>query len=276
MVRRYALGAAAGTALVVSLTGCLGDSGSKTAATNMSAAQAITLASQKTATVSSFSGTLTGNGSALGQKYRLTGTYYDQLKPTEATRVDITEAGAAGMSVGGVQQVRIGDEMYLKVPALTRLTGGKPWVKFSISQLAAKGGVQVGRQQADPQTLVTMLTASKDVHKVGTTGIDGVSTTHYRGTYTMRQALAKLDSKQRQQAENALNQQGLDKVNFDVWVDGRQLPRKVTMTSPSGSKAQFKLTMTFGDFNKKVNVTAPPADQVADGSNLNFGGKLPG
>ena len=55
---------------------------------------------------------------------------------------------------------------------------------------------------------------------------------------------------------------------FDVWVDGDQLPRKIKLTTPPGSKLTMDTTMTYSNFNEPVSITAPPASEVTDGSKL--------
>jgi hypothetical protein len=69
-----------------------------------------------------------------------------------------------------------------------------------------------------------------------------------------------------------LGQAGIEKMAFDVWVDGRQLPRKMSMATPPGTKLDMKTTMTYTAFNVPLSITAPPKSQVADGSDLLGGG----
>jgi hypothetical protein len=90
--------------------------------------------------------------------------------------------------------------------------------------------------------------------------------------------MAKLDAKQRAQAQQAFGEAGMDKLSFDLWVDGQQLPRRVSIASPPGAKLDMKMTMNYTAFNVPVSVSAPPKSQVADGSGLLGGGgnNIPG
>jgi hypothetical protein len=281
MIRRYTAGAAAGAALAVSLTGCLGDGGTSKAGDGTSAGSgkgltavdALGKASEKSGTIKSFHATMIAKTSVSGQDTSMSGSIDYRLKPELGMKMNFTNMTVAGKSTQGFQEILLGDAIYVKVPALTKQTGGKPWLKFSLSGLSAKSGIDVKgllsqAQQADPSVSVKMLTASNDVNKVGSAQVGGVSTTHYHGTYSVQQALAKLDSTQRDQVQKSLAQSGLDKMAFDVWVDGDQMPRKIKLTTPAGSTLKMDTTMTYSHFNEQVSITAPPAGEVTDGSNL--------
>jgi hypothetical protein len=62
----------------------------------------------------------------------------------------------------------------------------------------------------------------------------------------------------------------------DVWIrKSDQLPSQVVLVA-TGDGTDFKVTMTFGDWGQRFDITAPPADQVLDGDELPFpGGELP-
>jgi hypothetical protein len=281
MVRRYAPGAAAGTVLAVALTGCLGDGGNNKASgdgtpgihARPAAAEALSQASEKSGTIKSFRATMSTITSAAGQETRMSGTMAYRLKPHAAMKMDFSHMTVAGKDTKGFQEILLGNAIYLKVPALTRQTGGKPWVRLSLSKLSAATGIDVKglmsqSQQIDPAVSVRMLTASKDAQKVGTETVGGVSTTHYQGTYSTKDALARLGAAQREQAQKVLGQQGLDKFVFDLWVDGQQLPRKLTSATAPGSKIRMDSTMVYSGFNAPVSITAPPASQVTDSAKL--------
>jgi hypothetical protein len=122
---------------------------------------------------------------------------------------------------------------------------GKPWASITLSQLSASSGDDVGSiSQGDLSQNAKMLTASKDVRLLGKETVGGVSTTHYQGTFDRRDGLAKLSGRQRAEAERSLGQTGLEKMDFDVWVDGQQLPRKVTLASLPGANPSVEMTMT--------------------------------
>ncbi len=284
-VSRYVAGAAAGLALTASLTACRADAGksdkasgsdSPSSGVHLTAAQtALEKASQQTGDLKSFRATLSTSTVLSGQETNLKGTMAFRLKPDPAMKFDVPSATIAGKSTAGFSEILIGDKIYIKVPALAGQTG-KPWVGFSLSDLSKSTGIDVqgmesqGRQ-VDPSLNGKMLTASKDVRSVGKETVDGVSTTHYKGTFMLNDALAKLDADQKAQAQKLFTQAGLDKLDFNAWIDGKQLPRKITMATPPGAKTQVNTTMNYTGFNVPVSISAPPQSEVADGAKLKSG-----
>lgn len=287
---RYVAGAAAGLALTVSLTGCRTDEGKSDASgsdkpangVHLTAAQeALGKASDRTADLKSFRATLSTSSVVNGQQTDLKGDLAFRLKPDPGMKLDVPAIKTPGKTTAGFQEVFAGNTIYLKIPALAK-QAGKPWVSFSTTELSKATGIDVkglesqGRQ-ADPALNAKMLTASKDVRKVGTETVGGVSTTHYQGTFALSDALSKLGSQQRAEAQKIFNQTGLDKLNFNLWIDGKQLPRKITLATPPGAKLKLDTAMNYVDFNKPVSIKAPAKSQVADGLKLKDGGSnLPG
>jgi hypothetical protein len=276
---RYVAGAAAGLALTVSLTGCKADDGNSKASgdgkggAQLTAAQSALLkASEKTGDLQSFRAKLTTSTVVSGNRTDVNGDLAFQLKPKAAMKMDVPAIKTGGKTTAGFNEVLVDNMIYLKIPALTK-QAGKPWVGFSLDQLGQATGIDVKAMedqgnQANPALNAKMLTASKDVHKAGKETVDGVSTTHYTGTIVLTDALNKLDSDQKAQAQKIFGQTGLDKLSFDSWIDGQQLPRKLKLATSKGSKVDFNTTMTYSDFNAPVSITAPPKSQVADGMKL--------
>ncbi|MCO6004525.1 LppX_LprAFG lipoprotein [Actinoallomurus purpureus] len=285
MVRRYAVGTAAGAALMVSLAGCGGAArGGGADAVNVSAAQAIGLAAQKTSTVKSYKVDITESGSGQAAS-KAHGVVQVRLRPDLAAVGTLDQAGFGGHSVeSGLRAILLGDNIYGKVPSqLTQFTGGKPWVKFSVSKAAQQAGVDLNAilKQADPAQQTKIFTSSKDVRKAGTQTIDGVKTTHYTGTITAKDAAAQLNGKAKQSFQDLYQKSGAKSVAFDLWVGADNLPRKLTAKS-AASDGAATATMIYSDYNKSFSVSAPPANQVADGNSLtqSWGGghspRLPG
>lgn len=280
MVRRYAAGTAAGTALVVSLTGCLGasDDGKQSGA-KVSAAQAITLASQKTSTVDSYKVSITAGGTGEA-KAKLRGTIQVRLQPDLAASGTLDQASVNGKSLpGGERAILLGDTFYAKVPQqLTAFTNGKPWVKFSISQASKQSGVDLDGviKKANPAEQTKIFTGSKDARRVGTESVDGVRTTHYHGTLTPQQATS-LDPQARKAFQEFYQRSGARTVTFDLWVGKDNLPRKL-VTRFAAQHGTATSTMVFSDYNKTVTVSPPPASEVTDGNQLrnSFAGHIPG
>lgn len=272
MVHRYAVGAA--LAGVLALTGCQANGGQQ-AAVKVSAVQAIGLASQKTATVDSYKVDVTGGGTGK-LAGGLHGTIQVRLRPSLAVNADLDRASFGGFTLpSGMRAILLGDNLYAKLPAqLGQFTGGKPWVKFPISRAGAGINVDELVKQANPADQMKIFTDSKDVRRVGEETVDGVKTTHYKGTISPREALARLDPKERGSLGGLYGRAGDRRVGFDLWVDPENLPRKLVSAYPTPD-GQVTSTMIFSDYNQKFLVSAPPADQVTDGTQLGHVG-VPG
>jgi hypothetical protein len=269
MVRRLAMGTAAGAALIVSLAACQDDGGGGKQSDAMPAAQAIALASQKTADVSSYKVAIKASGTGQASA-KLHGTIQIRLKPDLAAVGTLDSASVHGAQLpGGERAILLGDTFYAKIPQqFSQLTGGKPWVKFSVSQASRQSGVNLDGliKRADPAQQTKIFTGSKDAKKVGTESIDGVKTTHYQGTVTPKEA-GQLDPKAQEAFKRFYETSGAHKVTFDLWVGKDNLPRKL-VTRVTADKGTGASTMIFSDYNKSFSVNPPPASEVTDGSQL--------
>jgi hypothetical protein len=271
--RCYAAGAA--LAGVLALTGCLGSAGDHQADVKVSAVQAIGLASKKTAAVDSYKVDMTVGGTGRSVP-ALHGTVQVRLRPDLAANATLDRANVGGFSVpGGARAILLGDDLYAKLPEqVIQFMGGKPWVRFPISRAGAGINVDELVKQANPADQMKIFTDSKDVRRVGEETIDGVETTHYKGTVSPREAVARLDPKSRESLDGLYGRAGDRRVGFDLWVDRGSLPRKLvsSFATPDGRATS---TMIFSAYNQRFTVTAPPADQVADGTRLGHTG-IPG
>jgi len=290
MIRRFATGVALATGLALSLTGCLGSAGDKAGEVGenikLSAAQVLGRTAQKTGQLDSFAADLSmemtgareGNVSATGQmRYR--------LKPDLAYALTFDRMTVDGQSMGGMEQILVNRTIYMKMPMLSRLgvNPSKPWFKMTLDELGRKSGLNVDEvlqqaQQMDPVQNTKMLTASKDAREVGKETVNGVETTHYTGTYRMEDALAQLSPEQREIIRKGYEGSGMENMQFDLWVDDQQLPRKMIMRSQQTAGGALTMTITYRDFGKPVNIAEPPATEVTDLAEMmkGMGGGLPG
>jgi hypothetical protein len=107
------------------------------------------------------------------------------------------------------------------------------------------------------------------VKKVGTETVDGVKTTHYKGSITLaglRKTLKGEKKATREQREKSLEQyekMGLDGFTMDAWIDGGSRTKQFRMRG-TADKGPLDMTVTFLDYNKPVTVKAPPAKDTAD------------
>jgi len=268
MMKRYAVtGAVLGSALALtSLTACGSDTSPKTTSLgdiNLSASQVLLKTAEKSAAVDTFGADLTVDGTV-----KVHGTGQFRIKPNTAFTVNLDKIGLGGTSfagTGGTHLVFVDQNFYVQNSQLGQLLGAsKPWIKVSLADIGQKAGFNVGdivkqAEQANPADLAKIMTFSKDVKKVGTESVDGVQTTHFQGTVGLKDAAAQLSPELQKRAATLGN--NADVINFDLWTDAQNLPRKV-VTTAKATEGPFTVTALFRDYGKSVSVSAPPADQT--------------
>ncbi|WP_433474721.1 hypothetical protein ACQPZP_39415 [Spirillospora sp. CA-142024] len=261
-------GTAVGAALL--LSGCNGDGSENTGNMKLSANQALLKASEKTGKTDTFKAdlTVTGTGDG-GGKVHANGQF--RLRPSLQFSAKLDEFSQNGQSVPGAkgQAIFKDNVLYAKVPQLAQfVSGGKPWVRIDVNQVAQKTGFDVQSlvsqvQKVDPAEQTKMFTGSKDARRVGTETIDGVKTTHYAGTVTVDDALNRLDPQARQKVQKWLpKDRGNGKINFDLWTDGDNLPRKLVSKATGSQGENGTVTVLYSDYGKSFGVNPPPSDQV--------------
>ncbi len=164
---------------------------------------------------------------------------------------------------------------YLKtsaLPQLSRLTGGKPWLKFDMSRMLGAMGVGALPTGTDPSQFVDYLRAvSSATTKRGTATIRGFSTVHYHAVidldhYTKLVPRAERSTAQRgiKTLESAL---GSHSMPMDVWIDHRNLVRRVEIAFSeciSSQRIRFGMDMDLFNYGPQSQPTLPSADQAYD------------
>ncbi|GAA4327770.1 hypothetical protein BJY14_005096 [Actinomadura luteofluorescens] len=272
MKRRFVVaagGTAVGAALL--LSGCNGDgSENNTGNMKLSANQALLKASEKTGKADTFKAdlTVTGTGDG-GGKVHANGQF--RLRPSLEFSAKLDDFSQNGQSMPGAkgQAVFTGNVLYAKVPQLAQfVSGGKPWVKIDVNQMQQRTGFDVRGlvdqvQKVDPAEQTKMFTGSKDARRVGTETVDGVKTTHYAGTVTVDEALKRLDAQARTKVQQWLPKDRANgKINFDLWTDGDNLPRKLVSKATGSQGENGSVTVLYSDYGKSFKVNTPPSDQV--------------
>lgn len=181
------------------------------------------------------------------------------------------DASQMAMQVGsaaGAMEMRLADKVvYIQPPAALRshLGTDKTWIRLgggddSLSQLI-DGGLDQLATQGDPTTFLNQISQGGKVTKTEKTTLDGQAVTHY----TVDVDTAKAKSDLPPQLSGAV-----EPMTVDLWLNSENLP--LQMTAVAGDKYTSKIHYT--DWGGKVDVQAPPADQVAnlDDLHLNLGG----
>ena len=178
----------------------------------------------------------------------------------------ITIAGADGMT-----EVFVPPTTYVKFPDATADSGalpqGKTWVALPDRTTSASGLLAPGG--GDPADLLAALTlVSSGVTKIGAATIRGVPVTGLAIKVDPAKA-AEVPVADRAAGEALAKTFGATEMPVDVWVDGHNLVRREKLTllfpgrtsAPAG--AHLVMTTDYYDFGVRVQVSAPPASQVA-------------
>ncbi|MFE3827294.1 DUF1396 domain-containing protein [Streptomyces sp. NPDC059092] len=278
---RTAAATALGGVLLCSTVACSSTQSTDSAASpsassssvGMSPVAAIKRASDKNEKITSLSYTMEGKVPGEGT---VKGDVAMSMKPP-AMRMKM-----AGELEGEQQEIEIlltSDGMYMggDSAAADPEMDGKRWLKFpmgSLEEMSAQGGEnplgamssQVDRNPADESASLAL---AEDLKKVGEESVDGVKTTHYTGSLplsAMQEELKGLDAetkKKREKSLKAYEDMGIDKLTMDMWIDGSDRTKQFR-TRATTKAGPLDMTIKFVDYNKPVEIKAPPASEVAD------------
>ncbi|MDI6519498.1 DUF1396 domain-containing protein [Streptomyces coelicoflavus] len=259
----------AGLAALMLAGGAVGCSKGDSESPEMTPAAAVAKAAKNSEEIDSLHYRLTGKTPEEG---RIKAEAEMQIKPTLAMSMKMT---ALDQGAEGTAEIRLVDKaMYIGGgPEAAKEMDGKRWIKFDLSGTGVDEQMnQMGSaSQADknPATESTFLTGAKDVEKVGTETVEGVKTTHYKGTVSLadlEKSIGDEDEATREKREKSLEQYeklGVDKLTMDMWVDGDDQTKQFRMRADA-DKGPLDMTFTFLGVNEPVKVSAPPAAEVAD------------
>jgi LppX_LprAFG lipoprotein len=195
-------------------------------------------AAKKTAAATSAHMTLNASGATGMFSGSVTGSAdFDNANHRGSFHLDVS-------NYGSFDAIFDGTSAYVKAPFLARfLPAGKTWLKLN----AKKAGPFKGVPQ-NPKEALARLKKLANVREVGDETIDGVSTTHYQATGR------------------------LGRGTFDVWVGKDDGYVRRIKAAANGKNGSGNVTVSFSDFGKPVTVTAPPAAETADATNLTIPG----
>jgi len=193
-------------------------------------------------------------------------------------------SGAPAGTDGTMREIFVresGDAVvYLRLGLLDPYLGGKHWVRLDLSTAGKKLGLDIdkllaGQTGTDPGQWLGMLRAtSGSVDDLGTETVAGVATTHYRATVDLEKA-AKVKGVSIDQLLKLAGQGMPLSVPEDVWVDSAGLVRQLRVSyrlKSNGTPMRMAMTIGLGDYGTQETITAPPAADVVDASQLALGG----
>jgi hypothetical protein len=192
---------------------------------------------------------------------------------------DLKMSGAdAAMSMdmttpeGTISMVLLDKVFYIKLPQ--ELEPGKSWIKIDSTDdnpvAKALGGMtEQMSKNADPRATLEQFEKSGEITSSKEEDLDGQKTTHYTITVDVEKMAANQEDPTMKSAMDQAIQAGLKDFPVDVWINEDDLPVRFAMDMPtpdptSGQTTSVKMQIDYTDWGKPVEVTAPPAEQVAE------------
>ncbi len=285
MKRRSLAALAAVPAAALALTSCGGTGtpevgGSTALAPALSPVAAVSQAAETTAEAGSAAFGLDLTVSVDGQSYTVTGQgAYDYDARAAEVTVDLPSGAGIPFDVGPLEAVVVDGAAYVNVPFLENGS----WVRIDPAELADSGLLPEGSMELpkgdwgeslNPGSALDMLRgAGADATVVDEDVlVNGVSTTHYRGTIDLAAAAAELPE---DQASRIPDLGDIPNPGYDIWVDSsdRIVRASLDVTVPAPPSAEVgsvtvNVMLNQSDFGKPVSVTAPPAEDVVSLSDM--------
>jgi hypothetical protein len=174
-----------------------------------------------------------------------------------------------------ITEVFSGLTFYLRaagLPQLTRFTGGKPWLKFDMSQMLGAMGLGSLPTGTDPSQFLDYLRAvSASTKRVGSAAVRGVNTTHYHAVIDLSRYFNLVAPSQRAAAERSISTLeaalGGHMMPIDAWIDGRNLVRRMGFSLQecvANQKLNLGMTMDFYDYGLQPPTRLPNAAEAYD------------
>lgn len=149
-----------------------------------------------------------------------------------------------------------GTKSYTSSSALDSIPEGKKWMEVDASSAASNTGAPAAN---GPKEGLKVLEGVEDAEKIGQEDIDGVPTTHYRGTFPHAEKVfgVKVD---------------VSEPEVEVWIDKQERVRRMRVSLKSAvsgvanSATTTDITIDYESFGRVPKIEVPPADEVFNGT----------
>jgi hypothetical protein len=229
-------------------------------------------------------------GGPLPQPFTLNGGgFYNYGTREGSITMDLSGLPASATAALGSGPLRIeelfkGTTIYVGSPLFAgKLPGGAHWMKLDLGRFAQAMGFnlqQLAGGQANPAQFLEYLRATGGgVTRVGSDTVRGVRTTRYRGAIDLHKVADVLPSGNRDQLRSALDkviaQTGASSIPVEVWIDGRHVVRKMTLSfslAAGGQNLTMHMAIELFDFGPTPSVNTPADSEVFDATHLAVSG----
>ena len=172
---------------------------------------------------------------------------------------------------GSISMVLLDGVLYMKLPQ--ELEPGKPWIKIdsSTNSEMAKALGSMNEQlskNVDPRATLKEFEKAGEITDSNQEEIDGQKVTHYKIDVDVQKMVdEQADPSTKEEMQKAIDA-GIKTLPVEVWIDKEGLPARfaMEMAAPNGSGGTEKVKMQadYTDWGKPVDITPPPADQIAE------------
>jgi hypothetical protein len=158
------------------------------------------------------------------------------------------------------------------IPGLSKVTGGKAWVKFDMSRMLGAMGLGSLPTGTDPSQFVDYLRAvSSSTKSLGSATVRGVATTHYRATIDLSKYANLVPASQRAEAKRGISTLeyavGGHALPIDAWVDHNDLVRRINLDfaeCAAGQHVKLGMMMDLYDYGPQKSTQVPSASDSYD------------
>jgi len=216
---------------------------------------------------------------ALASSVTATGQGFYNYKTREGSislEMNGLPASSAALPSGTLQieELMKPSTIYVGSPLFSeRLPNGARWMKIDLEQVGGALGMNLASStngQSNPAEFLEYLRADGgDVSSLGQEVVDGVTTTHYRGTIDVQKLVQTLPQAERNKLKPELEQVAPQGIPFDAWIDQHHLVRRMAMTfsiDQGGQSARMQFTVDLSEFGPTPPVQAPAESEVYDGT----------
>ncbi len=190
-------------------------------------------------------------------------------------------SGTSAMSGLGqpIETIEDGSILYLRADVFTRSLPGHPaWVRLDTAALAPGSAlataVGLDTSGPDPSSFLAALQGiGSDTSVVAHEDLDGVATTHYRGTVSLSAAADRLEPAARADLARTFDRLGVDTASLalpmDVWIGEHGEVRRVRTAVAVDDPAQpVTVTTDYADLGAPAAIDLPAPGDVADITSL--------
>ncbi len=178
-----------------------------------------------------------------------------------------------------MEMIMDGSMMYMRMPQMQG-PGGPPTEWISIDMSEAVPGyeelIELSAGRNDPTNAFGYLQGAERAEEVGTETVNGIETTHYRGTMNLAHAITELPADLQRDMRLVMRQFreqfGTLTMPFEIWIDADGLLRRMVyvMEGEAAAAAEFSMEMSMDvtEYGNDFELDIPPADDVTDISEL--------